>query len=72
MLTTLQFAFVLALPIVLVAGALVTLFLAGALLQTLEHPEALSARIDAAFRRPPRRPRTPPDEHYYKPYWQAR
>jgi hypothetical protein len=72
MLTILQFAFVLVLPIVLVAGALVTLFLVGALFETLEHPEGLSSRVEAAFRRPARAPRAPSEEHYYKPYWQAR
>ena len=71
MLSTVQFAFIVGLPILLVAGGLVTLFLAGALLEALEHPEQLSARIEAAFRRPPRPPKAPSEEHYYKPYWQA-
>jgi hypothetical protein len=68
----LQFVFIVAIPLVVAGGALVTLFLAGALLDALEHPEDLSARIEAAFRRPPRPPQAPSDEHYYKPYWQAR
>jgi hypothetical protein len=71
MLQLLQFAFVVALPILLVAGGLVTLFLVGALLEAVEHPEELSSRIEAAFRRPPRPPKAPSEEHYYKPYWQA-
>ena len=71
MLSTVQFAFIVGLPILLVAGGLVSLFLAGALLEALEHPEQLSARIEAAFRRPPRPPKAPSEEHYYKPYWQA-
>ena len=71
MLSTVQFAFIVGLPILLVAGGLVTLFLAGALLEALEHPEQLSARSEAAFRRPPRPPKAPSEEHYYKPYWQA-
>ena len=71
MLSIVQFAFIVGLPILLVAGGLVTLFLAGALLEALEHPEQLSARIEAAFRRPPRPPKAPSEEHYYKPYWQA-
>jgi hypothetical protein len=66
-----QFAFIVLLPLVLVAGGLVTLFLVSALLEALEHPDELSARIEAAFRRPPRPPKAPPAEHYYKPYWQA-
>jgi hypothetical protein len=68
----LQFVFIVAIPLVVAGGALVTLFLAGALLDALEHPKDLSARVEAAFRRPPRPPRAPSDEHYYKPYWQAR
>jgi hypothetical protein len=72
MIPILQFTFVLLLPAIVVAGGLVTLFLAGALLEALEHPEELSARIEAAFRRPPRPPRAPSDEHYYKPHWQER
>jgi hypothetical protein len=71
MLQVLQFAFVVALPILLVAGGLVTLFLVGALLEAVEHPEELSSRIEAAFRRPPKPPTAPSEEHYYKPYWQA-
>jgi hypothetical protein len=71
MLSIVQFAFIVGLPILLVAGGLVTLFLAGALLEALENPEQLSARIEAAFRRPPRPPKAPSEEHYYKPYWQA-
>ena len=71
MLSIVQFAFIVGLPILLVAGGFVSLFLAGALLEALEHPEQLSARIEAAFRRPPRPPKAPSEEHYYKPYWQA-
>jgi hypothetical protein len=67
-----QFAFILLVPLVLVAGALVTLFALGALFDALDHPEELRGRIEAAFRRPPRPPRTPGEEHYYKPYWASR
>lgn len=67
-----QFAFIVAVPLVLAAGGLVTLFLAGALFDALEHPEQLSERIEGAFRRPPKPPQPPSGKHYYKPYWQAR
>lgn len=67
-----QFAFIVLVPIVLVAGALVTLFALGALFDVLDHPEELRGRIEAAFRRPPRPPRMPGEEHYYKPYWASR
>jgi hypothetical protein len=68
----LQFAFIVAVPLVLVGGALVTLFLVGALFDALEHPEELRAHIEAAFRRPPKPPQAPSAKHYYKPYWQTR
>lgn len=68
----LQFAFIVAVPIVVAGGALASLFLVGAVLEAFEHPEELSGRIEAAFRRPPKTPKTASDEHYYKPYWQAR
>ena len=64
-----QFLFILAVPIVLVVGGLVTLFAVGALFDALEHPEELQQRIQAAFLRPPKPPRTPGKDHYYKPYW---
>ena len=67
-----QFAFILAVPIVLAGGALVTLFLAGALLDAFEHPGLLRERIEGAFRRPPKPPQAPSRKHYYKPYWQER
>jgi len=67
-----QFVFIVAVPLVLAGGALVTLFLVGALLHALEHPEQLSGRIEEAFRRPPKPPQPPSAKHYYKPYWQAR
>jgi hypothetical protein len=68
----LPFLFIVAVPIVLAAGALISLFLVGAVLEALEHPEELSARIESAFRRPARAPKPTSDEHYYKAYWQAR
>jgi hypothetical protein len=68
----LQFLFIVLVPIVLVAGAVVSLFAVGALLDALEHPDELKGRIEAAFRKPPRPPRDPGPEHYYKPYWASR
>jgi len=64
-----QFLFIVAVPIVAVAGALVTLFAIGALFDALDNPNALLPRIQAIFRRPLAAPRTPGKEHYYKPYW---
>lgn len=68
----LQFLFILAVPIVVGGGAVLTLFAAGALLEAFEHPEELRGRIEALFRRPPRPARTPGEDHYYKPFWQSR
>jgi len=58
-----------AVPILVAAGGLFTLFAVGALFDFLENQEAAARRIDALFRRPPRTPKTPGPEHYYKPYW---
>ena len=65
------FLVVLVLPFVIVAGALVTLFAVGALFDALEHPEDVRARIEAAFKRPPRAPRMTGPKHYYRPYWEG-
>lgn len=64
-----QFLFIVLVPLVVVAGALVSLFAIGALFDALEHPDALQARVEGVFRRPPRPPRTPGPDHYYRPYW---
>jgi hypothetical protein len=68
----LGFGFILLLPLVVIAGALVTLFAVGALFDALDHPQELRGRIDAAFRRPPRPPRMTGPDHYYQPYWSGR
>jgi hypothetical protein len=64
-----QFLFIVLVPVVLVAGALVSLFAVGALFDALDHPGELRGRIEGAFRRPPAAPQPPDAEHYYKPYW---
>lgn len=68
----LQFLFIVLLPVIIVAGALVTLFGVGALFDALDHPDEVRGRIEAAFRRPPRPPREAGPDHYYRPYWSAR
>src|SRR5437773_1768102 len=55
----------------IIGGGLVTLFAVGALFEALENPGELRGRVDNAFRRPPKDPKAPGPEHYYKPYWQA-
>jgi hypothetical protein len=66
-----EFLFILAVPLVLVGGAVVTLFALGALFDALDHPAELSGRIQAAFQRPLRPARTVDERHYYRPYWQG-
>ena len=66
------FTLVLALPLVIVGGAVFTLFALGALFEALDHPHELRGRIDALVRRPPRAPRPAPPDHYYRPYWAGR
>jgi hypothetical protein len=66
------FLVVLLLPLVIVAGALVSLFAVGALFDALDNPQDLRGRIEAAFRRPPRAPRATRADHYYRPFWAGR
>jgi hypothetical protein len=67
-----QFAFILAVPLLVVAGALVTLFAVAALFDALENPTEVSARIDALFRRAPRAPKDTASDHYYQPHWKQK
>jgi hypothetical protein len=66
-----QFLFILLIPLVVVAGGLVTLFAVGALFDALENPGEVSRLIEAAFRRPAREPRATAPDHYYQPYWRS-
>lgn len=71
MASVVQFLFIVLVPLVVVGGAVVTLFGLAAVLNALEHPEELRQRIEGAFRRPPRPPRDPAPDHYYRPHWKA-
>jgi hypothetical protein len=64
-----QFLFILIVPLVVVAGAVVSLYAIGALFLVLENPGAFTERIEAAFRRPLKPPRAAGKDHYYRPYW---
>jgi hypothetical protein len=66
-----QFVFIVAVPLVLVVGGLAGLFALGALFNALEHPEEMRARIEGAFRRPPKAPRDTAPDHYYRPHWKS-
>jgi NADH:ubiquinone oxidoreductase subunit 6 (subunit J) len=65
------FAFIVVLHLVVVAGAVLTLFLVGALFDALDHPEELRTRIEGAFHKPPKPAEPTKPGHYYKPYWQS-
>ena len=67
-----EFLFIVAVPLAVVAGAVVTLFAIGALFDALDNPQALVPRMRAIFRHPPRPPKTPGRESYYKAYWASR
>jgi hypothetical protein len=66
----LQFAFILLVPLLVVAGVLVGLFAVGALFDFLEHPSEARARVDNLFRRPVAPPRPPRKGHFYRAHWQ--
>jgi hypothetical protein len=64
-----EFLFIVALPLVLVGGGLVTFFAVGAFFEAVEEPAELGRRIEAAFRRPPKAPQPIGPDHYYHQYW---
>lgn len=66
-----QFVFILLVPILVVAGAVVTLFAVGALFDALDHPGELNDRIATVFRAQPVSGRATGPRHYYQPYWRA-
>jgi hypothetical protein len=51
-----------------VAGALLALLVVVAAL-VLRDPEASKRRVEALFRRAPKPPKAPGQDHYYRPYW---
>ncbi len=56
-----------AVPLIVV-GALLTLLIVVAVL-ALRDPEASKRRVEGLFRRAPRPPKAPGQDHYYRPYW---
>ncbi|HYN03560.1 MAG TPA: hypothetical protein VE359_14015 [Vicinamibacteria bacterium] len=56
-----------AVPLV-VALALVALLSVGAVL-VLRDSEASKRRVEGLFRRAPKPPKPPGQDHYYRPYW---
>ena len=72
MMDLVRFLFIVAVPVVIVAGGVVTLFAVGALFDALDHPDDVRRRIEGIFRRPPSPAQTPRPDHYYRPHWNAR
>jgi hypothetical protein len=68
----LQFAFIVVLPLLLVAGAVVSLFAVGALFDVLDNPKQMRARVEGLFRAGPSVGRPTRADHYYRPYWAGR
>src|SRR5687767_13013324 len=66
-----QFLFIMALPLVVVAGALASLFALGALFDALDDPRGLRTRVETAFRAAPVLARKVKPSHYYQPHWLA-
>jgi hypothetical protein len=66
------FAFVVLVPVVAAAGALVSLFAVGALFNALDDPKGWEATLRSIFRRPTAPPKPPGKDHYYKPFWVSR
>jgi hypothetical protein len=66
-----QFLFIVAVPLVLVGGGLVSFFAVGAFFEALEDPAVLGKRIEGAFRKPAAPPKPIAADHYYQQYWAA-
>ena len=65
-----QFLFIVLVPLVIVAGAVVSLFALGALFDLLENPGETRARIEGLFNRPPAAARPTAPGHFYQAHWQ--
>jgi hypothetical protein len=72
MLQLVEFAFIVAVPLLLVGAGLVGLFAVGALFDALEDPQGLARRIDGIFRRPAKPAKAAGKDHYYQPFWVSR
>jgi hypothetical protein len=64
-----EFLFIVLLPVIMVAGGLVTLFAVGALFDALENPGAFADRLGQVMRGRPKPSKMAGPDHYYKPYW---
>jgi len=55
--------------VLIVAGAALALALLAVVFLALRDAPGARRRIEGMFRRPPRPPKPPGDDHYYRPYW---
>jgi hypothetical protein len=55
--------------ILVIAVAVAALALVGALAAVLLRDPGPKRRIEGLFRKPPRPPKAPGPDHYYRPYW---
>jgi hypothetical protein len=63
------FAFIVAVPLVVVAGGLVSLYAVGALFAALDSPGEIAGSIEAFFRGKQAPSKPAPEDHYYRAYW---
>ena len=55
--------------LLIVAGTLVGLAVAGGLVLILRDPGTSRRRLESLFRKAPEAHKVPGNEHYYRPYW---
>ncbi len=54
--------------ILVAVGAIVALLVVAGVMARRD-PEAAKRRVEALFRRAPKPPKPPGQDHYYRPYW---
>ncbi len=57
------------LTVLITLGVLVLLVALAAVVLVVRDRQATARWVESLFRRPPREPRRPGANHYYKPYW---
>jgi hypothetical protein len=67
-----QFAFIVVLPLIVVGGAILSLFAVGAAFDAIEDPGALRSRVEGAFKPSTKPARLTTADHYYRPHWLGR
>jgi hypothetical protein len=67
--SVIYFSFIVVLPLILVAGAPITLFALGAFFDAADHPDELRSRIEGLFHPSTAPARQTAADHYYRPHW---